>query len=443
MPDSPVKTKTSSKVIDLLHTQIDDLKSELETLRDSHRDYKKRALVLQSKNDSLVDQLANYKHENDMINALLKRKERRIVDLEAEFNDVLAKNDHLKLSSKNLKIRCENLQDSLAALTAEFERLKIAYDALIAGQNEYKRHYQEEFRTIQKQLEEAKSSSLENFDLLSKKLESSDKDVDVLLDSLVKKRKSMDQLYVKRTRAVLELLAALARAAKLHGEESKLVLLQNVQVLNQLRLLFPEFENLVLQREETQVDITELLKESADALETNFSDSETADEVRNVSGSSNSGTGRRRRHKRNSLRISPEPETEPLPRVRNSGNSNGNGISGGLGPSGASTHGGNSANFRSRNGSAESGVLRQNSTLSQTRTPSNTRRFRNTSSSSNGSNNGGNLPNLGTQTAARNGSAQNTKNKGNRRLFYGGSNNFNASQPRDKEKNDDRLRRKD
>ena len=47
------------------------------------------------------------------------------------------------LSNKNMKIRCENLQSNSNANIAEFERLKISYDALIASQMEYKNHYQQ------------------------------------------------------------------------------------------------------------------------------------------------------------------------------------------------------------------------------------------------------------------------------------------------------------
>ncbi|KAM9922089.1 hypothetical protein OXX80_011972, partial [Metschnikowia pulcherrima] len=150
MEESPRKQQSTSRVIDSLHSQIDDLKQEMETLKMSCGDYKKKSTILASKNDSLVDQLANCKHENDMVNALLKRKERRITDLEAEFDDLSSESESLKQSVKNYKIRCDNLQESSASSTAEFERLKISYDALMASQAEYKRHYQDEVSKLSK-----------------------------------------------------------------------------------------------------------------------------------------------------------------------------------------------------------------------------------------------------------------------------------------------------
>ncbi|KAK6888504.1 SWI5-dependent HO expression protein 3 [Candida tropicalis] len=84
-----------------------------------------------------------------MLSALLKRKERRILDLEDQYNDLNSQIENLSLSNKNMKIRCENLQNNSNASIAEFERLKISYDALIASQMEYKNHYQQELNTLQ------------------------------------------------------------------------------------------------------------------------------------------------------------------------------------------------------------------------------------------------------------------------------------------------------
>lgn len=264
--NSPRKNKPTSKVIDSLHSQIDLLKTELDSTKVAHDDYKKKYLISSKKNESFVDQLANAKHENDMINALLKRKERRIVDLEDQYNELCSTNESLKLNNKNMKIRCENLQELSASSTAEYERLKIAYDALIALQAEYKKHYLKEISTLTAQFEAYKTEALESFEALSDKLTNNDKDVDTLLESLTNKRKTMDNIYVHKNRAVLDLLSKLAKASKIHGQESKIVLQDNVDTITQLIAKHPDLQLKLTEHENVEVDLEDLLNDTNESL---------------------------------------------------------------------------------------------------------------------------------------------------------------------------------
>lgn len=392
MEGSPLKNKNTSKVIDSLHSQIDELKSELDVLRLSNADYKKKSLILATKNESFVDQLANCKHENDMINALLKRKERRIADLEDQYNDLSSTSETMKLANKNLKIRCDNLQDLSASSTAEYERLKIAYDALIASQNEYKRHYQSEFVTLTNQFETHKTDTARHMAELLSKLTSNDKDVDTMLDSLNNKRKVMDNLYVNKNKAVLELLVALAKTTKLHGEELRVLIEENISTVKLLRDKYPELLDQIPNHEEISVDLDDLLSESNDTLSTIDFDApaEDARPQRTMS--------RRRKNKRNLMRVVlPDPaelaekESPMLPRQR------------------ANVSAASTARASSRTSSESSNVgrgrgnrisLNLNQTISQ---------------------------NAQQNQFGGNGGTQNgTSAKYKRRLFYGGSSNFNS-----------------
>lgn len=311
--ESPVKLKPTSRVIDSLQTEIDGLKAELEDLRLSQSEYKKKHSVLASKHESLVDQLANAKHENDMVNALLKRKERRIADLEEDGDKLSSANDSLRSANSKLKIRCDNLQDLTAEQTAEYERLKIAYDALIASQNEYKRHYQAELAQVAEQFEAYKRDSSAGMSELSAKLESNDKDMDTLLDGLVQKRKVMDNLYVNRNRSVLELLGMLSRAAKAQGEQSRTLVEENIATINLIREKFPELRERIAVHNEPQVDLDELLSQS-------LLEGLAGDEDDRSGGAPSNGGGvlrlstRRRKNKRASVRA--DDLSEALPRAR-------------------------------------------------------------------------------------------------------------------------------
>ncbi|ODV77653.1 uncharacterized protein CANTADRAFT_55739, partial [Suhomyces tanzawaensis NRRL Y-17324] len=299
--NSPVKHKHTSRVIDSLHSQIDTLKTELDSVRISSDDYKKKYSLILKKNESFVDQLANAKHENDMINALLKRKERRITDLEDQYNELSSANESLELSNKNMRIRCENLQESSASSTAEFERLKIAYDALIASQVEYKKHYQKEVTALTAQFEAYKLENNQRFETLSQKLSNNDKDVDILLDSLSNKRKTMDNLYVNKNKTILELLTKLAKASRIHGQESKATLQDSVDTIQALIAKHPDLQAKLSQHEKVDIDLEELLNESSETLY-NCSFDEEATKNSSISRS-NTVQSKRRKNKRNSLRF--------------------------------------------------------------------------------------------------------------------------------------------
>lgn len=379
--ESPQK-KSTSRVIERLQTEIDELKNEVEELRFSNQSFKKKNELLTKKNESFVDQLANAKHENDMVGALLKRKERRITDLEEEFNDVHSSNENLKLSNKNLKIRCDNLQESLSLSTAEHERLKIAYDALIASQNEYKRHYQQEVDGIYRMFDNYKKELAKTIDDLSAKLDNNDKDYDALLESLMSKRKSMDNINVNKNKAILQLLVSLAKAAKAHGEESKEILLENMQVVTSLVEKHPDLKDKLKEREQVDVDIEGILLNASENLNTTFSELDIESANRS-SGQRNTSLRRRRNNnsnsnKRNLMRLeSPDLEnSSPLPRQR------------------FNLAGGN----------------------------------RNTSSSGNNSHSrSGSRGNRNSQVFLGENNSQPTSNKNKRRLFYGGSSNFNSA----------------
>lgn len=297
-----MKNKQTSRVIDSLHGEIDDLKTELENVKQTSEDYKKKCAILAKKNDLFVDQLANAKHENDMINALLKRKERRINDLESQYNDLSSNNESLQLTTKNLKIRCENLQECSASSTAEYERLKIAYDALIASQVEYKKHYQQEITSLVSQFEAYKADTKDHYTTLSSTLEKNDKDIDALLDGLANKRKTMDNLYVSKNKTVIEHLRRLAVVAKAHGEDSKQLLLENTDTIQKLIIKYPDLQLKLNEHEDCQVNLEELLGETTEtAANISFEDDSTDSSKPSVTRT-NTMT-KRKRNNRNSIRF--------------------------------------------------------------------------------------------------------------------------------------------
>ncbi|CAH6719188.1 putative SWI5-dependent HO expression protein 3 [[Candida] jaroonii] len=301
MEESPRKP-TSSRVIDSLHQEIDSLKSELESTKLSNSSYKKKFEILSQKNESYVDQLANAKHENDMINALLKRKERRIVDLENEYNDILSSNENLKLTNKNMKIRCDNLQESSSQSTAEYERLKIAYDALTASQLEYKRHYESEIKNLNENFKNFKVEYVEKYENLSKTFNDNDKDIDSLLDGLTNKRKYLDNLYFNKNKLILELLSRLANISKIHGQDVKEILTDNLANISLLVEKYPDLNLKLMKDNDNSINLDDLLNESNDAINSSFDEEATLIEEPKLSRSNTlkKTNGKKNYGKRNS-----------------------------------------------------------------------------------------------------------------------------------------------
>lgn len=254
MEESPSKKPTSSRVIDSLHKEIDQLKDELETVKLSNSNYKKKFEIVNKKNELFVDQLANAKHENDMINALLTRKERRILDLETEYNNLISSNESLKMTNKNIKIRYDSLQELTASSTAEAERLKIAYDALTASQLEYKKHYESEIQKLNDSFSAFKQDYVTKYENLLAKFGDNDKDIDTLLDGLTNKRKTLDNLYFNKNKLILDLLSKLATISRIHGQDTKAILQDNLDNLISLREKHPDLEIKINQLNQQEYD---------------------------------------------------------------------------------------------------------------------------------------------------------------------------------------------
>ncbi|RLV89080.1 SWI5-dependent HO expression protein 3 [Spathaspora sp. JA1] len=300
-------SNTSTKVIDSLHQTIDRLTNELAIVKQSHEELTKKFAIVSQKNDSFVDQLANNKHENDMLSALLKRKERRIVDLEDQYNELSSSNESLNLNNKNLKIRCENLQDSSNVSTAEYERLKISYDALISSQFEYKFHFQQEINKLTSQLEQYKLKNQENFTNLSESLKSNEKDFDTLFDSLSNKRKTIDNIYVNKNNRILTILANLSKVAKLQGQENKQALSETTEVINSLVEKYPDLQDKIEEKEQILVDLDDILGQAQEVLTNDEVHTSFDDDATLVQSPKDAEEGqfkkRNHKNKRNSIRI--------------------------------------------------------------------------------------------------------------------------------------------
>ncbi|KAI3404974.2 SHE3 [Candida oxycetoniae] len=276
---SPSKGKSSgssSRVIDSLQKSIDELSLEIARLKTTNQELGKKNQIINGKNESYLDQLANLKHENDMLSALLKRKERRILDLEDQNSEMLNSIENLNLSTKQMKIKFETLNDTNLQSIAEHERLKISYEALVASCQEYKQHYRLELDALQREFDNYKAENYRQWEELQKKTESNDMDIDVLLNSMNNKKKSMDNIYITKNTKILTMLTTLANLVKTHGLESKDILSCNNQVIESLLEKYPDLQEKIKEKEKIEIDIAAILADSHDTLNNiSFDDEDT------------------------------------------------------------------------------------------------------------------------------------------------------------------------
>lgn len=195
---SPKKTTSSTRVIESLHKEIDELKSEVLKFKSNNEELKKTNELVRKRRDQLMEQLSNSKHENETVNSLLQRKQRRINDLESQLNEITSSNDDLKFKFQSLETRSEKLRQSEASSVSEYERMKIAYETMVTSQKEYREYYSKEIKTLKERLNEFIKNKEEhisrNITLISK----SDSTIARSIKSITSKSRALEQLYEDR-----------------------------------------------------------------------------------------------------------------------------------------------------------------------------------------------------------------------------------------------------
>lgn len=146
---SPSKN-SSSKFIETLHKEIDELKLNNLKLKNANDEQIKKNELISKKRDQLIEQLSNCKHENDIVNALLKRKERRINDLEEQVMSFESNLDDLNFKFK----KYESYKKELDLKVIEMNKLEINYDSLLIGQKQYREHYNKEVEELRNKLKD-------------------------------------------------------------------------------------------------------------------------------------------------------------------------------------------------------------------------------------------------------------------------------------------------
>lgn len=227
-------SSATSRVIDQLQSKIDQLSGDLNETKESLRESKQKNSILRKRNDDLVEQLSNAKHESDMSEALLKRKERRVADLEAQLTEALSKADNLQFESHDMRKKVKMLMEKEEMAVSECERLKVSYDAIVTAQNEYKRLMGKRVSDLEQKLysfvDDRKKTLDSNMDLLKRQ----EPEIMASYKVVVKNSERLEEMYAQRQQSVSQALVALAGATKTHGEKTGIVMAECEDVLKQM-----------------------------------------------------------------------------------------------------------------------------------------------------------------------------------------------------------------
>lgn len=244
---SPTKQTSSSRVIESLHSEIDSLKAELVKLKSNNEEIKKSHELVRKRRDHLMEQLSNSKHENDTVNSLLQRKQRRINDLESQLNEISSSSDDMKFKLKSLEVRCEKIRQSEASSVAEYERIKIAYETIVTSQKEYREYYSKEIKTLKERLGEFIKNKEDHINKHISLIAKSDATIGRSLKSVNNKSKDLEKLYEERD---LKLNAKINQIASINYKNN-----------NDVSFLIQTSKNLFNEiAEKLQIDKEELLK---------------------------------------------------------------------------------------------------------------------------------------------------------------------------------------
>ncbi|CDK24437.1 unnamed protein product [Kuraishia capsulata CBS 1993] len=235
---SPTKSNASTRVIDSLHAEVDVLKAELSKTRSELDEHKKKYDSTQKELVKLEQKMDITKHHNDMNDALLTRKERRIKDLELELSTSIADLKDSKFDLQNTKTTMGNLEKRQKEIVAENERLKAQYNSLQDTSLDYKTHFEAEIKRLKLSLSGFLSSREDDLKGLSSRLDAV-QEIPPLekrdFEKVKENSKHLELMYKQKNDAMAQALKQLALAARKMGTQTMDVLRECEEVLRKER----------------------------------------------------------------------------------------------------------------------------------------------------------------------------------------------------------------
>ncbi|KAK9451994.1 uncharacterized protein V1518DRAFT_390012 [Limtongia smithiae] len=138
------QTSNTTRVIDALQSTIDSLKRELEAQSERIKEERRTREAVQRKYESFTEQADRIRHENDMFNNILRRKDRKVEELQARAKSdgeqlEAAGNEIATLKAKVIELELSSAKEHEMRIQAE-----TSYDALATSSRQSSTRLREE-----------------------------------------------------------------------------------------------------------------------------------------------------------------------------------------------------------------------------------------------------------------------------------------------------------
>lgn len=250
-------TSGTSKVILDLQSTIDSLTKELNETKVSLNETKQKYSILSKRNETLVEQLSNFKHQYEVNQSLLKRKERRVLDLENQLTELTSSNDNYRFELDHLKNKIKSNESDKFRLLHENERLTKSYDVLQSSFNDYKLDINQTLDGLKFDIPNFVNKTTTNLSNSLNLLDLNKPEINSNYNLVLKNSKRLEELYSQKYEKVNNYLVLLAESTKQHGQSTSIIMEECEDILKKLN----RNEDVLMKiRSETNGNLTDLDK---------------------------------------------------------------------------------------------------------------------------------------------------------------------------------------
>lgn len=178
---------SSTQIIESLYTKVDSLTNTNLQLTLQSQNMLEKLDVAQKKEVKLVENISMYKHQKDNLDTMLRRKLRKISEIEEELGSLQMTFGSVKSINKELKDRLTELHEKEAVDKEKISTLVKDYDTLVQSQESYRLHFEKTMDQLSQEMQTVKinynikfTQRIQNSDLSEIKLSKYNKMIDRL-----------------------------------------------------------------------------------------------------------------------------------------------------------------------------------------------------------------------------------------------------------------------
>lgn len=162
---------SSTQIIESLYTKVDSLTNTNLQLTLQSQNMLEKLDVAQKKEVKLVENISMYKHQKGNLDTMLRRKLRKISELEEELGSLQMTFSSVKTINKELKDNLIELNEKEAVDKEKVDTLAKDYDTLVQSQDSYRLHFE---KTIDQLSQEMQTVKMNYINKLTQRMQNSD-----------------------------------------------------------------------------------------------------------------------------------------------------------------------------------------------------------------------------------------------------------------------------